>query len=102
MPTFEDKLKILNRVKVSATNLSLLPVRILNQVFHLYAEEVIIEEFRTKEQWLEEVYVIQKYSFANLPEMENQPLNKFKVMLQIYEQHKTARANDLSNLNEPG
>lgn len=61
--------------------------------------EVIQHEFMTKPQWLKSLYSIQNQSFAGMTDMELQPMNKFKVMIDL---HNEAMNKIKPPTNEPG
>jgi hypothetical protein len=58
----------------------------ISKVFSVIFEEIIKEEFITKEEWLRVLYAIQNQSFVGIEDMEKQPMNKFLVMSEVHSQ----------------
>jgi hypothetical protein len=82
--TYDDVIKILERVALSPLDFKDLPQRISIRIFEKIREHILLN-YMPKYAWLRRCYAIQNGSFSGVTEMERVPMTKFVAMSQIHQ-----------------
>lgn len=78
-------ISILSRLCVRKFDLRNLTYRDIAKIFEIVKENILCN-YMTKHEWLRRCFGIQNGSFSGLSDMEEVPMSKFVVMVQIHQQ----------------